>query len=351
MNTKIVSIEPSEIDEEKIKQAARILKEGGLAAFPTETVYGLGADALNALAADKIYKAKGRPSDNPLIVHIGDISAVDAIARDISESARKLMEKFWPGPLTLILKKEDIVPLKTTGGLDTVAVRMPSHPVALALIRESGLYIAAPSANTSGKPSPTTGKHVADDLEGRIDMIIDAGAVGVGLESTIVDVTTSEPVILRPGYVTKEMLEQVIGEVREDKAFTDADSRPKAPGMKYRHYAPKAELVIVDGQIDLVIKEINRIAGEKINKGIKVGIIATQESLPFYKYGKVISVGSRKNEDTIAHNLYSVLREFDETDVELIYCESFSNKNLGQAISNRLTKAASNHVIDLEKSN
>ena len=233
----------SEHAMKSIKEAACILQKGGLVAFPTETVYGLGGDALRSEVSGKIYAAKGRPSDNPLIVHIADCQAVEELAMDISEDARRLMDAFWPGPMTLIFKKKECVPKETTGGLDTVAIRFPNHPVAMALIRESGVYIAAPSANVSGRPSPTKAEHVAEDLAGRIDMIIDGGSVEIGLESTIIDVSAEEPVILRPGYITKDMIEKVIAKVEIDKAILEEHMHEnlvaKAPGMKYKHYAPK----------------------------------------------------------------------------------------------------------------
>lgn len=346
MITRIEKINSVNEDIDKIKIASDILRNSGLVAFPTETVYGLGADALNPDAADKIYRAKGRPSDNPLIVHIADLLSLDLIAVDVSEAAKKLIEKYWPGPLTLIFKKSEIVPYNTTGGLDTVAVRMPNHPIAIALLKESKVCIAAPSANTSGKPSPTKFKHVFDDLNAKIDMIIDGGDVGLGLESTIIDMTSSPPSILRPGFITKEMIEVVIGETNE--SLLDSD-KPKAPGMKYRHYAPDAQLIIIEGNIDFVTKRINDLAKEKEEAGIKVGIIATQESAEFYKYGKILSIGSRSDENTIALNLYSILREFNQTDVGVIFCESFSKANLGQAIMNRLIKASSNNVMKIEE--
>lgn len=226
-----------------MEKAGEILKSGGLVAFPTETVYGLGGDALNPEASAKIYAAKGRPSDNPLIVHIADMEALKVLASEVPEKAKLLADRFWPGPLTMIMPKSDAVPYATTGGLDTVAIRMPSHPTAYELIRSSGVYIAAPSANTSGRPSPTTAQHVYEDLNGRIDMIIDSGKVDIGLESTIVDLTGEIPTILRPGYITRAMLEEVVGPVTIDKAILaeheDPNLRPKAPGMKYKHYAPE----------------------------------------------------------------------------------------------------------------
>ena len=247
MDTVIRKIDVNNIDREVMEEASQVLHRGGMVAFPTETVYGLGADALDEKASAKIYAAKGRPSDNPLIVHISDIEQLDKLVCEIPDNAKKLMDAFWPGPMTLIFKKSGLVPDGTTGGLDTVAVRMPNHKAALELIRTSGVAIAAPSANTSGRPSPTTAAHVADDLSGKIDMIIDGGAVGIGIESTIVDVTSEIPMVLRPGYITMEMLEKVVGKVGIDKAITgpvSPDVKPKAPGMKYKHYAPKAELTM-----------------------------------------------------------------------------------------------------------
>ena len=253
METKIIKISEDDVSEDKFREAGQIIRDGGLVAFATETVYGLGADALNKEASAKIYAAKGRPSDNPLIVHIADVKALDELAKDVDEKTRMLAEAFWPGPLTMIVNKSDIVPYSITGGLDTVAIRMPNHRVALGLIKASGRYIAAPSANTSGRPSTTKAEHVIEDLNGKIDMIIDSGAVKIGLESTIVDMTSKVPTILRPGYITREALSDVIGEVEVDKAITEGgmvskDVVPKAPGMKYRHYAPKAALTIVEGE-------------------------------------------------------------------------------------------------------
>ena len=252
MNTKIERVNPEQIDETIMEEAGRLIAEGELVAFPTETVYGLGGDALHPEAARKIYAAKGRPSDNPLIVHIADFSDMERVAREVPEAARKLAGAFWPGPLTMIVWKSDAVPMATTGGMDTVAVRMPNHPVALDLIRKSGCLIAAPSANTSGRPSPTEASHVAEDLSGRIAMILDGGPVGIGIESTIIDLTETKPMVLRPGYITPQMLSEVLGEeVIIDPGIIAADDtrKPKAPGMKYKHYAPKADMVIVDYHI------------------------------------------------------------------------------------------------------
>lgn len=351
MITERIVIEEKEMpEEESLKKPAEILRQGGLVAFPTETVYGLGANALSEEAAGKIYAAKGRPSDNPLIVHIADFEALPPLVSAIPEAGKKLMEAFWPGPLTLIFPKSSLVPGTTTGGLDTVAVRMPADKTARALIRLSGVPVAAPSANTSGRPSPTTADHVWQDMNGRIEMIVDGGPVGIGVESTIIDVSGEEPMILRPGAVTQEMAFQVLGRrIRLDPAITEgpvkADIRPKAPGMKYKHYAPKAELTLVEGEERLVALTINRLVKERLSEGFLAGIICTDETMGEYPAGMVKSIGLRKKEETIAHNLYGVLRDFDDQGVDYIYSESFSRDHLGQAIMNRLIKAAGYHIL------
>lgn len=349
MNTIIAKYDKDHRDPEVMKRAAQILRAGGLVAFPTETVYGLGGDALNPDASARIYAAKGRPSDNPLIVHIADMEAVKILAREIPEKAWRLADHFWPGPLTMILPKADIVPLQTTGGLDTVAIRMPSHPAAYELIRSSGLYLAAPSANTSGRPSPTEAEHVREDLNGRIDMIIDGGKVDIGLESTIVDLSVPTPLILRPGYITKAMLEEVIGEVRIDPGLLadkeDPKLRPKAPGMKYRHYAPKGSLTIVEGRRAAVAETINRLTQEQEEAGHRTAVIASDENQGLYTCKRVIDIGSREHEESIAANLYEVLRQMDEEAIDFIYSESFAGAGLGAAIMNRLLKAAGHKVI------
>lgn len=349
MDTKIEKITDILQDADKIQTAAKIIRQGGLVAFPTETVYGLGADALNATASTNIYAAKGRPSDNPLIVHVAKYSDMEKIAKKMPPQAKLLSDAFWPGPLTMIVEKNDEVPYETTGGMDTVAIRMPNHPVALALIRESGGYIAAPSANTSGKPSPTLAEHVARDLDGKIPMILDGGPVGIGIESTIVDLTEEVPMILRPGYITQEMLQKVIGEVKVDPGIIASDStkKPKAPGMKYKHYAPKADLVLVDGEEQKVVEKINALTTEAIAHGKKVGVISTDETYSRYHNGIVVSIGARSDEDAIAQHLYMILREFDDMDVDIIYSESFATPRIGQAIMNRLLKAAGHQVISV----
>ncbi|MGI6010757.1 MAG: L-threonylcarbamoyladenylate synthase [Ruminococcus sp.] len=347
MNTKIVRIDPAKPRMDYIREAGRIIKEGGLVAFPTETVYGLGGNALDVEASHRIYAAKGRPSDNPLIVHIADMESLFPLVMEVPEEARKLAEACWPGPLTMIFHKSDLVPYETTGGLDSVAVRMPDHPIARELIRESGGYVAAPSANTSGRPSPTTADHVIEDLNGKIEMIVDGGSVGIGLESTIVDFTEEVPTVLRPGYINEERLREILGEVRMDQGLIADDSRvrPKAPGMKYRHYAPKGSLLVVEGQQDKVIDKIRELAEEKMAAGYTVGIIGTDESVGKYPRGIVKSIGARSEEESIGRHLYSVLREFDECEAAYIFSESFDTPKMGQAIMNRLLKAAGHQVI------
>ena len=348
MRTIIEKMDENRIEEYVIARAGEILKQGGLVAFPTETVYGLGANALDEKAAERTYAAKGRPSDNPLIVHIADADALEAIVKNVPEKAYAVIEKFWPGPLTLIFEKDDKVPYGTTGGLDTVAVRMPVNEIARQLIRAGGGYVSAPSANTSGRPSPTSAQHVAEDLEGKIEMILDGGSVDIGVESTILDMTVEPPMILRPGAITKEMLEEAIGEITIDCALLDdnGDQAPKAPGMKYRHYAPKAQLILVEGEPEEAVKAIRQIAYEQTRLGYQVGIIATNETMDAYTTGVVKNIGTRNSEKSIAKNLYRILREFDEEEVSYIYSESFGKDGLGDAIMNRLEKAAGHHTIE-----
>lgn len=348
MDTIIEKVDPEHIDTDVMEQAGKLIAEGELVAFPTETVYGLGGDALDPDASRKIYAAKGRPSDNPLIVHIADFDDMKRVAREVPEQAKKLADAFWPGPLTMIVWKSDAVPEATTGGMQTVAVRMPNHPVALELIRRSGCLIAAPSANTSGRPSPTEAQHVAEDLSGKIAMILDGGPVGIGIESTIIDLTEEKPMILRPGYITPEMLSEVLQEeVVIDPGIIAADDtrKPKAPGMKYKHYAPKAEMIIVDGAQDAVIHKINELTAAKRAEGKKVAVIATDETKDRYDAQVILSMGKRADEDAIAQHLYKILRECDELDVGEIYSECFQTPRIGQAIMNRLLKAAGHTVI------
>ncbi len=351
MRAEIVTMTADRLDREALVRAGEILRSGGLVAFPTETVYGLGGNALDPRASMKIYAAKGRPSDNPLIVHIAQMKDLEEIVTEIPEKAKLLAETYWPGPLTMILPKADKVPLETTGGLSSVAVRFPSDPIARELILQAGGYVAAPSANTSGRPSPTTAEHVMEDLGDAIDMIIDGGQVGIGLESTIVDFTEEIPVVLRPGYISLEMLQDLLGKVRMDRGLLKSDSkiRPKAPGMKYRHYAPKADLTIVEGETDGVVNAINHFAEEAARLGKQVGIIATDETFARYPLGVVKSIGSREEEETIAHHLYEVLREFDQCQVSAIYSEAFYTPRMGQAIMNRLLKAAGHKILNVQE--
>lgn len=348
MNTKIIQIDRENFTDEELFEAAEILRNGGLVAIPTETVYGLGANALDESASKKIYEAKGRPSDNPLIAHISCMGELSALVKEIPEAGKKLAEKYWPGPLTMIFPKKDIVPYGTTGGLETVAIRMPSDPVANRLIKLAGVPVAAPSANTSGRPSPTKAEHVVEDMNGKIEMIIDSGEVGIGVESTIVDVSGEVPMLLRPGAITMEMLRETLGEVEIDPAILgplSADVKPKAPGMKYRHYAPKAEMTLVEGETERVVEFINHEAKLALEAGLQVGIICTEESRECYECGILKVIGSRENEESVAHNLFAVLREFDDQKVDCIFSESFSKDRLGQAIMNRLCKAAGYHIV------
>ncbi len=349
MDTRIIQIEEENIDEGLIAEAGAVIRAGGLVAFPTETVYGLGGDAFNAESSAKIYAAKGRPSDNPLIVHIAEMEDLRRVAARIPEAAFKLAERFWPGPLTMIFEKADAVPHTTTGGLDTVAVRMPSNKIARALIKASERYIAAPSANLSGKPSPTQAKYVIEDLSGRVDMIIDGGVSDIGLESTIIDLTGDTPTILRPGYVTEEMLREVTGSVDTDRTIIEgsSDLAPKAPGMKYRHYAPKGSLVIVEGTEQQVVAYINGQLKEHGRAGRKTGVIAADETAGKYCADSVKRVGSRSDEEAVAKHLFRVLREFDDENVQMIYAEAFESTGIGCAIMNRLLKAAGHQVIRL----
>ena len=336
METKIIHITKENI-EATAKEAADVWAQGGLVAFPTETVYGLGGNGLNKEASKKIYAAKGRPSDNPLILHIADMEQFYPLIKTdnakIIARAEALADVFWPGPLTMILPKADNI-----------------HLVARALLQECKMPIAAPSANLSGRPSPTSASHVIEDMNGRIEMIIDGGDVGIGVESTIIDLTGEVPMLLRPGFVTPEMLQQVLGTVETDAAVyrqVGKDVHPKAPGMKYRHYAPKASMVLVEGAQDKVITYINEEAKKKREQGLRIGIMATDESKELYKADVVISVGSRISMDSVAHNLFRALRDFDEENVDFIYSESFDTSGCGFAVMNRLLKAAGHQVVKL----
>lgn len=348
MNTELIRIDQEKIDKAVLKRAGEIIRSGGLVAFPTETVYGLGGNGLNPSSAKAIYAAKGRPSDNPLILHIADRDELYSLVAEIPEMAEKLMDAFWPGPMTLIFPKSELVPTESTGGLDTVAIRMPSHPVAMAFIRTAGVPIAAPSGNRSGRPSPTMASHVWEDMNGRIEMILDGGEVGIGLESTIIDLTDGVPTILRPGYITQTMIEEVIGHTEVDKASTGENTehvRPKAPGMKYRHYAPKAEMTLVSGEQASVCEKLSHLAAERISQGKKVRIICTEETICCFSDVDAVSAGFRSHPEMIAHNLFRLLREADRDGIEVLFSETFEETELGAAVMNRLMKAAGYHII------
>ncbi len=328
------------------RKAAEIIKSGGIVIFPTETVYGIGADAFNESAVKKIYEAKGRPSDNPLIVHVSKTDDLNYLAANIPEGAKKLTDSFWPGPLTVILEKSANVPFLTTGGLNTVALRLPQSKAARLFIEACGCPVAAPSANISGKPSSTDAKHALLDFDGKVDMIIDGEQSVCGIESTIVD-CSDDITLLRPGSVTFEMLRAVLPEIKADKYIKlkpDDDFKPKSPGQKYRHYAPKAEMTLFCGNHSKVVSEINKRIAASVGK--RVGVLSTRESEREYNCGIVISAGSRLDPASVAANLYDTLRRFDETGVDMIYSETFGSEGIELAIMNRLSKAAGYRIVE-----
>jgi len=327
-----------------IRIAADFIKKGGLVAFPTETVYGLGADALNSKAVLAVFEAKKRPLDNPPIVHVGNPKDVYNLVKEVPPKAEKLMKNFWPGPLTLIFKRSNIVPDVTVAGLDTIAIRMPRHNVALALLRGSGCPIAAPSANLAGKPSPTTAKHVWDDLNGRIDAILDAGPTNIGVESTVLDLTVDPPQILRPGGTLYEVLRKFLGKVElHPVAVAEKElqiEKVRSPGMKHKHYAPNADVIVVEGEVSAVMEKVKELAKFYKQKGIKVGVLATDETVGYYEADVVKSLGSRNDLAVIAKNLFRLLREFDLDCVDVIIAEGIPAEGLGLAVMNRLRKAS-----------
>lgn len=347
MKTEILKINNNNLEMDKINFAAEILKEGGTVVFPTETVYGLGANALNEGAVKKIFEAKGRPSDNPLIVHISKFEDIFLLVKEVPKRAKTVIEKFCPGPITIILDKSDVVPSITSGGLDTVGIRIPRNRIALELIKAAGIPIAAPSANISGSPSPTCAEHVIHDLNGRVDVIIDGDCSTVGLESTVLDLSREIPMILRPGGVTLEQLQSELGDVYIDPAILKKDDNivARAPGMKYRHYAPKAKVTIIDGNLKDIVNKINVLSEKYEKDDIKVGIMATEQTKEIYKFGQVISLGDRNKIDEIASKLFTVLRDFDIIGVDVILAESIENSGVGLAVMNRLTKAAGYDII------
>jgi len=329
------------LDEKKIKVAAKFIREGKLVAFPTETVYGLGANALDSKAVKRIFEAKGRPADNPLIVHIADFNQVHELAREVPPEVELLAKHFWPGPLTVVLPKRENVPRITTGGLDTVAIRMPAHEIALGLIRASKRPIAAPSANISGKPSPTLAEHVIDDFYGRIECIIDGGETKIGVESTVLDLTTKPPTLLRPGGLPMEEIERVIGKIKIHPAVKGKEvNLAKAPGMKYKHYAPNAQVIVIEGVREKVKGKIMELLMEYKKQGIKVGVMATGD---FYEADAYVNLGN--SEEEIARNLFKALRELDKSGVDIILAEGIEEKGLGLAVMNRLRKAAGYKII------
>jgi L-threonylcarbamoyladenylate synthase len=350
--TLLLKVDSENPDLAKIQIAARIIRKGGLVAFPTETVYGLGADALNPDAVLALFEAKKRPLDNPPIVHVANSSEVSTLVQEVPEKAELLMKKFWPGPLTLVFKRSSIVPDVTVAGLDTVAIRMPKHKVALALIKQSCLPIAAPSANLAGKPSPTTAKHVYEDLNGRIDAIIDGGSTNIGVESTVLDLTVDPPMILRPGGASFESLKKVLGNVKLHPFVQAEEEVPlekiRSPGMKHKHYAPKAKVILVEGSVSAIIAKVKELTEFYRLKGSKVGILATDETQTAYKADVVASMGSRFNLDVVARNLFRLLREVDAENVDIIVAEGVSSEGLGLAIMNRLRKASGYHIIKAE---
>ncbi|MGL6104696.1 L-threonylcarbamoyladenylate synthase [Romboutsia sp.] len=344
MKTIISKIDINNMDKEELKKQAKLLNEGKTVIFPTETVYGLGANALDEDAVKKIYEAKGRPSDNPLIVHIYEKNEIYDLAKDISEKAETVMNKFWPGPITIILNKKEIIPYKTSGGLNTVAIRIPSHPIARKIIKYAGVPIAAPSANISGRPSPTKADHVYEEMNGRVNGIVLGGDSNFGLESTVLDMTSEVPMILRPGSITKEDLEEVIGEVTIDPSLEKKEDNKKAraPGMKYTHYSPDADVYIVSGAIENVANKINELVSVNLEKGLKTGVMCLEKNKHKYK-GEVVSLGN--NLDEVGRNLFDILREMDKKNVDIVYSEEFPSQGIGRAIMNRLLKSAGYKII------
>ncbi|MCW3996851.1 MAG: L-threonylcarbamoyladenylate synthase [Candidatus Bathyarchaeota archaeon] len=354
MKTLLLDVNPENPDPAKIQAAARIIQAGGLVAFPTETVYGLGADALNAKAVQALFEAKKRPLDNPPIVHVADPKDVSPLIKEMPKKAKVLMEQFWPGPLTLIFKRSNIVPSVTVAGLDTIAIRMPKHKVALALIRQTQRPIAAPSANLAGKPSPTTAQHVYEDLDGRIDAILDGGPTTIGVESSVIDLSVEPPMLLRPGGTPFEALKEVLCNLRLHPFVQAEQELPldkiRSPGMKHKHYAPKAQVVLVEGSMPAVIEKIRFLAQSRRQKGEKVGILATDETQHAYKAQAdvVRSLGSRFNLATVAQSLFRLLREVDAQNVDVIIAEGVPSEGLGLAVMNRLRKASGYHIVKVQ---
>lgn len=338
-----------EANRPEIMTAAEMLKKGALVAFPTETVYGLGAIATCSEAVRNIFVAKGRPSDNPLIIHFGKTEDVQDWVAEFPPVAKKLADAFWPGPLTLILPHCGNLSPLVTAGLSTVGVRVPDHPIALSLLSQVRLPVAAPSANRSGRPSPTSAKHVWEDLKGRFDLLLDGGDTGVGLESTVVDVTTEIPIVLRPGGISLEEIKSVVGEVVLDPGLKQAQEKPRSPGMKYRHYAPQAAMWLIQGEYPALLKKMRTKVEEAKRRGLKAGVLLTEESLGQVEADEVVVCGRRKEPESVAQGLYRALREFDQRQVDIIYSETFPEEGVYLAVMNRLYKAANGQVIYVNK--
>jgi L-threonylcarbamoyladenylate synthase len=350
LKTKVIRIYEDKLEDKTLKECGEALRNGKLVVFPTETVYGLGANALEEDAVKKIFEAKGRPQDNPLIVHISDIDEIKPLVKEIPKIAYELMEKFWPGPMTIILSKSSLIPDRTSAELDSVGIRMPSNKIARKLIKEAKVPIAAPSANISGRPSPTDIETCIEDLDGKVDYIIGGQKCDVGVESTVIDCTAYPPCVLRPGGITLEMLKEIDNNIYIDSAIMTKDNeniKPKAPGMKYRHYAPKAELKIISGNLRNSVEKIKKLTEEYESAGKNVGIMTTDETKELYVKGQIVSLGSRENLESIARNLFSVLRSFDSKNVDIILSESFEEKGIGIAIMNRLKKSAGFNIINV----
>lgn len=349
METKVAIIKDINTDIRFIEEAGKVIRNGGTVAFPTETVYGLGANALDDEAVRKIFIAKGRPQDNPLIIHVST-KEISELVKDVPEVAQKIIDKFWPGPLTVILEKKDIIPNVTSANLNTIGIRMPNSEIALKLIELAERPIAAPSANISGRPSPTEVERCVEDLNGRVDYIIGGESSDIGVESTIVDCTVNPPLVLRPGGITLEMLKEINPEIELDKALKSKpndDFKPKAPGMKYKHYAPNANLKIIKGKNEKTIEIINEIVENYIEKGNDVAILTTNENLNKFNNGKVISLGSENDLKEIAKNLFEALRKCDDLRVQYILCQGFEENGVGLAIMNRLNKAAGYDILEV----
>jgi len=348
IQTQYFQVDHQQPDKAVLAQAAYILANGGLVAFPTETVYGLGANGLDAQAVAGIFQAKGRPSDNPLILHIADDSDVLRLVAKVPANAKALMDRYWPGPLTLVMERKPVVPDRVTGGLDTVAVRLPDSVIARELIRLAQVPVAAPSANLSGRPSPTTAQAVMADMTGRIQAIIDGGPCTIGVESTVVDCTTPVPTLLRPGGITLEMLEETLGEIEIDPALGQADLIPRAPGMKYKHYAPSAPMILIDGAEDRIAAALAEKIRQAVREGKKVGAVVSAETALRLPAQALCAVyGPRGDAGQIAGNLYTALLSFDQTPVDVIYAEGISECGLGLAVMNRLRKAAGYQILQV----